>query len=606
MLSLDNQSSTLLAGLTALRAEIRAEAQKILSQYMPGRSDLAANSSALNLVHYLALRRRDLRSLQEDLAEAGVSSLGRCESHVMATLDQVISILQRGYRPPPSNVAEGYPSYREGKSLIERNATRLFGPKEPNRNTRIMVTLPTEAAFDPHLIQDLVAKGMNCARINCAHDDCAVWRAMIDNIILARQGTGRDCTILMDLAGQKIRTKMGTVEGDGIKLKASHDGNAVEPALVAFISAETTSTSGSAPCLAVPAAVHARFTIGDRIVFTDARGKQRQIDILSRSKDSGWIGSCAQNSVINTETLFELRRRDEWAQFSPLCEFMTMRFPARVEQPRLFMGDRLLLCRDIDGDAATDGLSRVGCTHPIVLKQLRRGHGVWFDDGKLGTVVEQVDERGAMLRVVHARPAGVKLRGDKGVNFPDIYLDLPCLTDNDLADLDFVCKYAEMVGFSFVQSGRDMDVLMKELAERGANHLSIIAKIETKVAVKNLPEIILTTLPQHRMGVMIARGDLAVELGGERMAEIQEELLWLCEAAHVPVIWATQVLEGLTKKGETTRPELTDAAMSGRAECVMLNKGPYLAQAVTTLDSILTRMQDHQYKKVSRMQALHW
>ncbi len=606
MLSLENQSSTLLAGLTALRSEIRTEALKILSQYMPGRSDLAANSSALNLAHYLALRRRDLRSLQEDLAEAGVSSLGRCESHVMATLDQVISILRRGYCSPPSDVAEGYPSYREGKSLIERNATRLFGPKGPNRNTRIMVTLPTEAAFDPHLIQDLVAKGMNCARINCAHDDRAVWRAMIDNIILARQNMGKDCTILMDLAGQKIRTKMGASESDGIKLKASHDGNAVEPALVAFISAETTAPSDSPPCLAVPAAVQGRFAIGDRIVFTDARGKKRQIDILSRSEDGGWIGSCAQNSVINAETLFELRRRDERAQFSPLCEFMTAHFPARVEQPRLFVGDRLLLCRDIDGDAGADGVSRVGCTHPVVLEQLRRGHGVWFDDGKLGTVVEQVDERGAMLRVVHARPAGVKLRGDKGINFPDIYLELPCLTDNDLTDLDFVCKYADMVGFSFVQSGRDMEVLMNALAERGANHLSIIAKIETKVAVKNLPEIILTTLPHHRMGVMIARGDLAVELGGERMAEIQEELLWLSEAAHVPVIWATQVLEGLTKKGETSRPELTDAAMSGRAECVMLNKGPYLAQAVTTLDSILTRMQDHQYKKVSRMRALHW
>jgi pyruvate kinase len=90
------------------------------------------------------------------------------------------------------------------------------------------------------------------------------------------------------------------------------------------------------------------------------------------------------------------------------------------------------------------------------------------------------------------------------------------------------------------------------------------------------------------------------------MAEIQEELLWLCEAAHVPVIWATQVLENLTKKGMSTRPELTDAAMSGRSECVMLNKGPYVLQAVATLDSILIRMQDHQYKKVSRLRALHW
>jgi len=603
--SLQVQFTTLLTRLAALRGEIQDEAKKILSEYMPGRPELADNGSALNLAHYLALRRRDLRALQEDLAEVGVSSLGRCEAHVMATLDQVISILQHGYCPPPSGVAQGYPGYREGRSLIELNTTRLFGPKDSNRNTRIMVTLPTEAAFDSHLIHDLVAKGMNCARINCAHDAPAVWRAMIDNLILARQNTGKDCTILMDLAGQKIRTRMGAAAGDSIKLKALHDGSRLEPALVAFISDEATTPSYARSWMAVPDAVHKQLETGDRLFFTDARGKQRHIDIVSRGEVGSWIGLCEQNSVITAETRLSLQRRDQWAQFFSLCEFTAAGFPAQAERRRLFMGDRLLLCRDA-GAVTDDGLLRVGCTHPMVLEQLRPGHAVWFDDGKIGTQVEQLDGQCAVLRVIHARPTGVKLRDDKGINFPDIHLDLPCLTDKDFADLDFVCKYADMVGFSFVQSGRDMEVLMQALAERDAKHLSIIAKIETRVAVKNLPEIILTTLPHYRLGVMIARGDLAVELGGERMAEIQEELLWLCEAAHVPVIWATQVLEGLTKKGVSTRPELTDAAMSGRAECVMLNKGPYLLQAVTILDSILTRMQDHQYKKVSRMRALHW
>lgn len=103
---------------------------------------------------------------------------------------------------------------------------------------------------------------------------------------------------------------------------------------------------------------------------------------------------------------------------------------------------------------------------------------------------------------------------------------------------------------------------------------------------------------------MIARGDLAVEIGGERLAEIQEELLWLCEAAHVPVVWATQVLEKLAKQGTASRPELTDAAMAGRAECVMLNKGPHIISAVITLKGILQRMQEHQSKKISRLRAL--
>jgi pyruvate kinase len=105
-------------------------------------------------------------------------------------------------------------------------------------------------------------------------------------------------------------------------------------------------------------------------------------------------------------------------------------------------------------------------------------------------------------------------------------------------------------------------------------------------------------------GVMIARGDLAVECGFERLAEVQEEILWICEAAHVPVIWATQVLESLARTGFPSRAEITDAAMSQRAECVMLNKGPHICEAVAVLDDVLRRMQAHVTKKRSMLREL--
>ena len=108
----------------------------------------------------------------------------------------------------------------------------------------------------------------------------------------------------------------------------------------------------------------------------------------------------------------------------------------------------------------------------------------------------------------------------------------------------------------------------------------------------------------ERAGVMIARGDLAVECGYERMAEVQEEILWLCEAAHAPVIWATQVLKSLAKTGTPTRAEVTDAAMAEQAECVLLNKGPYVADAVQVLDDILQRMHAHQSKKRPLLRSL--
>ena len=98
------------------------------------------------------------------------------------------------------------------------------------------------------------------------------------------------------------------------------------------------------------------------------------------------------------------------------------------------------------------------------------------------------------------------------------------------------------------------------------------------------------------MGVMIARGDLAIETGWENIARVQSEILSLCYAAHIPNIWATQVLENLAKKGIPSRAEITDAATSLRSECVMLNKGPHITNAIRFLDHILRTLEEYQDK----------
>jgi pyruvate kinase len=94
-------------------------------------------------------------------------------------------------------------------------------------------------------------------------------------------------------------------------------------------------------------------------------------------------------------------------------------------------------------------------------------------------------------------------------------------------------------------------------------------------------------------------------VGYERLAEVQEEILWICEAAHVPVIWATQVLESLAQSGLPSRAEVTDAAMAERAECVMLNNGPHITRTVRALDNILQRMGAHQLKKRALLRPLN-
>jgi pyruvate kinase len=169
-----------------------------------------------------------------------------------------------------------------------------------------------------------------------------------------------------------------------------------------------------------------------------------------------------------------------------------------------------------------------------------------------------------------------------------------------------VAGLADIVGYSFVQSAADVAHLQQELARIAPERqLGLAAKIETALAVRNLPEIIVQAAGRQPLAVMIARGDLAVEIGFGRLAEIQEEILWLCEAAHVPVIWATHVLDSFVRKGSHSRAEMTDAAMAERAECVMLNKGPHVLEAVGVLDDVLGRMEAHQAKKTSRLRALH-
>ena len=275
-----------------------------------------------------------------------------------------------------------------------------------------------------------------------------------------------------------------------------------------------------------------------------------------------------------------------------------------ADHGRLGPGDTLLLHRP--GDFSGDGFA-AACQVPTVLDQLAPGHRVFVDDGKLGTVVESITAEGALLRVTRVGPKGFKPKPEKGLNFPDTALAIPALTEKDLADLPHVLALADLIGFSFVQNAADIQALQAAMAAlRPADWqtLPLVAKIETPRAIAQLPAIIVAAAGRQPMAVMIARGDLAVEIGFERLAEMQEELMWLAEAAHVPVIWATQVLEQLVKKGLPSRGEMTDAAMAVRAEAVMLNKGPHVVEGVAALDRLLTRMADHQDKKTPKLRAL--
>lgn len=298
--------------------------------------------SRTNFLHYLTLRRHDMRPLQDVLAREGLSSLGRCEAHTLASLDAVLRALARllsvDLALEPSARA---PGFDEGAELLESNTRALFGRAPPKRAVRIMVTLPSEAAEDPTLVSQLIGHGVNAVRINCAHDDSRAWGRMVENVRNAAREADRHCTIHFDLCGPKLRTG----------------------------------------ALARPVSLRA----GDQILIT--RGPR----------------------------------------------------PEKAASP-----------------------PRVPCTLPAALEYVRAGEPVWFDDGKLGGVVDHVSPEGVTVRINYARKGHRKLQPDRGINFPESAIDIEGFTADDREDLTFVAPHADSVGLSFAQRVSDVQAVQQK------------------------------------------------------------------------------------------------------------------------------------------------
>jgi pyruvate kinase len=570
----------------------------------------AQRASALNLVHYMALRRHDLRHAQGLLASHGLSSLGRTESHVRESLETVLQVLHAldgtawASRLNPEAL-----TIETGEALLTAHTDALLGPPPRERTVRIMVTMPGEAGADYLLVRDLLAAGMDCLRINCAHDGPATWEGIIHHLGRAKRELKRDCHICMDIAGPKLRT--GPIEqGPAVlKIKPRRDahGHVTKPAVIALVPvSQLRAVSGSVDAvLPLDGDLPSALNSGDAIEFDDARGRSRRL--IVRTRDGALVvAELDRTAYVVCGTLL---------RFDGSSGTLTRRvvaIPSLQQTLVLKKGDTLLLTPEsfagrlavLDEHDRVLLPARIGVTLPEVFRDVQPGEAIWFDDGKIGGLVRAVDPQQITVEITQARSDGAKLVAEKGINLPDTTLRLAPLTDKDCEDLAFIAGHADLVGYSFVRHAEDIYELQRRLAALHAEEVGIVLKIETQHAFNELPKLLLACMRGGRFGVMIARGDLAVECGFERMAEVQEEILWICEAAHTPVIWATQVLESLAKTGMPSRAEVTDAAMSERAECVMLNKGPFIREAVGTLDDILRRMQAHQTKKRAMLRPL--
>ncbi|MBA5729681.1 hypothetical protein HW423_07775 [Aerococcaceae bacterium INB8] len=478
--------------LTELYQQVKAESKteyKAIDKYIE-RNDF--RESARNLFAYLALRRRDIRSLQADLSSWGLSSLGRLESKTLFTLESVIRRLGNTIGKDMDIEEPESKQSTAGRDRLAQNTQLFFGDAPKERNTRIMVTMPTEASEDKALLRELIESGMNVARINAAHDNEETWKAMIDNIHEVAEELDKKVKILIDIAGPKIRTDW---------------------------------------------------------VFT------------------------------------------------------------KFKKPKVKAGDLVRMTKDYTNLPPLDDDIKVtvGCSIPQIFEQLSIDDPILIDDGSIELEVKEIGESEALLLVKRVRGGSVRIKAEKGLNFPETEFNIDILTDEDREAIHFAVEHADMIGCSFIRTTDDIEEIQAEIekSDRPLNDVPLTLKIETVQAMNNLPEVILKAGSRNPVSVMIARGDLAVESGYVRLAELQQEILWICEASDTPVIWGTEVMASMLDEGIPSRAEVTDAAEGSRSECVMLNKGSYMSDTVQMLNDILIKMEEHQYKKTPTLRSLN-
>lgn len=587
---------------------------------------------AENLLHYAHLRTIDIRGLQNSLHDLGVTSLTTAESFTRGRLQLALNVLRTlAGEASDIDVPAIIRDNAESDELLDHNAVQLFGAERDDVPTRIMVTLPTEAADDYEMVLDFAKSGMDLGRINCAHDDPTVWKRMIANVHRAAEEIGYPIRVSMDLAGPKLRTgaieegprvgrarvtrdEVGKVLTEakiwltprevnlgGPRDQSAHADAKPTQGVTKFVTGgePPKGLPGRAPLpLEVDLGWLEKLSIGSEITLHDTRSAKRHFTVTDIS-EQGVLAQGPQNAYIGEGTLLR-------------CDYEVTRangIPATRRKLHFNIGDELILTTDpaeTKMPAEPTDVPRVSCTLPEAIQSLRPGEPVLFDDGAIAAEVKEVTPSpcgnfvDAHLVVTRTKPGGQKLAEHKGINLPTTDLPFASLTDEDIEHLRFVVENADIAAVSFIRTPEDVEYVLQtlesiaaeheragrvELAEKARN-LGLVMKIETIPAFKNLPNIIMTAMKHLNTGIMIARGDLAVELGFDRMGEVPGQILTLAQAAGVPTILGTQVLETLAKAGLPSRAEITDAAFAIRAECIMLNKGPHITSAIGVLNHL--------------------
>lgn len=571
-------------------------------------------SGAENLVAYLALRSADRRDLQHELTALGAPSLQFPELDVRAKITAARTLVSALIGDESQDATlEQMASVKEALKAAEKrlsvNSDEMMGvPCEP-RSTRIMVSVPRKAADDPTVMDNLLGAGAEIARINLVYDNATVWKKMAGHIRETALHLHRTIPIAVDLPGPKILT--GPV-ADGPRVGSStvvryDDGEMRYPSRLWLVPEslegnlpEPPEMEGTRPLrMMVENEWFENLELGIKVRTADNRGVQRSFLVMEKHDD----GALLQGD------------RSTWIRNHAMLEVNFERTRVRGIPPlrrgvHLERGDELLLTADLTPvDPPRDGeVAQIGCTEPSIFEALKVGDPVLFNDGALYSTVEKLGPGEALLRITQAKDGGQTIYENCGINLPGTQLNLSAVTEEDEQVLLATADFASIVEVSFVRTVQDVQdalAMVRRVEEHSGRPLGIVLKLETLEAMQNLPEILLELMKHEQVGVMVARGDMAAELGIMQMVEAPSYVVNLCEAAQIPVIIGSDILDTLTNWGQPTRAEVTDAAWAQRAECVMLDQGKHMVETVQALSSLLSTMDEVQRKNQSLLPPLH-
>ena len=577
--------------LSALRRRVRLVVQAVHREAAANRRRIKAalpahRRSAVNLAHYVGLRKQRVRQLQLDLARLGLSSLGRSEGHVRDTLMRLAGWLEPRHARRGAAAAQDELDKSTAEATLHENTRALFGPHPPDRHVYIMITAPDAVEVTARWMDKVLRAGANLLRINGAHETPADWQRIVEVARARSRALGRPLKVFVDLPGPKLRAEIRRTQPAVLHFPRCKDrfGRTVGPGRISLVPKFT-----APPQVPLPAEWFGRLRAGDVLRLKDAGGRLRELTICAVSAQEAQA-ECARSLYVTAGLAVEWRRGRRWLERGAVGAIPRESCDVLLER------DARFVLRE-DSRAAADNLPVLQCPERGVLRQVKRGERVVLDDGRIVAVVESSGRDQLLCRVRQTAKSPARLRSGKGLAFPDSHVSLAALGPEDETALAFALQHADGVDVSFVNARRDVDRIVKRLHAAAPAGFGLVLKLETQGAIRNLPAILFAALCYRPAGLMIARGDLAVEASFEQLAELQEEILGFGEACHLPVIWATQVLDSLAHTGVPTRAEMTDAAMSMRAECVMLNKGPYVAEATRMLVRVIRDMEPRQYKK---------